>query len=1240
MMKTALRIGSFGLIYLLSSVSLSLVLRAQSVPADSVRHRVILIGDAGRLRNGKNPVVDAVQSRYSFDDPRTTLIYLGDNVYPHGLSDENSPGYSDFVETLRYQVRPGLDGSGRGDGGAASRPLDGSGLSKQSKIFFIPGNHDWAQGRPDGWDNIRRQGRWLDSLNAPNIRLLPADGCPGPEEIVLTNKLVLVILDSQWWLHPHDKPGPESDCACKTEDEVTARLVDIAHRHKDKGVIVATHHPFRSYGIHGGYYTLKQHIFPLTDSKPNLYIPLPVIGSLYPLIRGVFGTIQDLPNPTYRHLIRTVEKALTPVGNVVFVSGHEHTLQHIVDGSRHYVVSGSGINQERVRKGKLARFVSPELGYVVLDERMNGQLVARFYTVDEAANATEAHTDTLFTLPPAPAPGQSWRQGPAWPDSVRAAIAPAYDRVGRFHRWLLGNNYRTEWATPVTLPVFDLTRSNGGYTILQRGGGQQTKSLRLADSTGREWVLRSVQKDPGNALPVLLRETIARQVLQDEISAAYPFASLVVPPLAQAAGVAHASPTLVYLPDDPALGVYQAEFGKAAYLLEVRSPGTGKSISTAKLLDALADDNDNHVDQRAVLRARMLDLLMGDWDRHEDQWRWGTRKTGTGTEFYPIPRDRDQVFFRAGGLLPSIAALPWLQPKFQGFGPKLANVNGSMYNARYVDRLFLAGLDAQDWQREITNLQTQMTDSVLRAAIGQLPDSIRRLSGGRLLETLKIRRDWLPKEGLRYYRFLAKAVDIPGSDKTELFRVEHQENNHVAVSVFKVAKDGSVKQRLYHRVFRASETGEIRLYGQKGADQFAVSGAQAASIVVRLIGGKGDDVFTVEGTPGKPIIYDRSTEANDLPQPGQAIRRLSADKAVNQYDPHAFKYNRLAPLITAGYNLDDGVLLGAGVQWTKQGFRKTPYASMNRLVVRRALATNATSIKYDGIFTDLIGKNDLWINAFLRAPDNVTNFFGPGNETIYEKNRGIRYYRTRYNLINVAALLKRTLIEHVEVSVGPVFQQFTLDADDNEGRFIEQYVAGQPDPARFLRRESYGGAQVGLLIDGRDNALLPSRGVYWNTTLLGLRGFGSPDSYLTQLQSDLTIHTRFSRTSRLVMTNRIGGGLTNGNPAFYQLLYLGGQDNLRGFRTFRFAGDHRFHHTLEARLKLFDFRSYLFPASVGLLAFNDLGRVWLRGERSQRWHNGYGGGLYVTPASLLVITASVGVSNEGALPYVALGFRF
>ncbi len=1195
---------------------------------DSVVHRLILIGDAGRLYHGKNPVVDAVSARYDFNDPRTTLLYLGDNVYPHGLEDENHPDYDSLTTILRYQAGPGLASRGQG---------------KKSDVLFIPGNHDWGKGHPDGWEKIKRQGRWLDSLKAPNIRLLPTGGCPGPEEIHLDNKLVLVIIDTQWWLHPYDKPGLDSDCACKNQDEVIARLSDIVARNKDKGIILATHQPFRSYGIHGGYYTIKQHIFPLTDISKKLYIPLPVIGSIYPLARGVFGNIQDLPNPLYKAMAQAMEKAVAPAPNVTFVSGHDHALQHIVDGGRNFIVSGSGINQERVKNGKNARFVSSEWGYVVLDHLIDGRLKATFYTVDDKANATQAHQAMLYKTLSTTDSLKTGLRRPAWPDSVRLAVAPAYDSVGRFHRWLFGENYRKEWSTPVALPVFDITRTKGGFKILQRGGGQQTKSLRLADASGQEWVLRTIQKDPAKAVPAYLRQTVASDILQDEISAAYPYAPLAVPILATAGGVPHANPTLMYVPDDPALGIYQSDFGGTVCLLEERSPGDSKSISTPKVLDALEDDNDNRVDQRAALRARLLDLFIGDWDRHEDQWRWGYRKVKEGKEFYPIPRDRDQVFFRTGGILPAIASLPWLQPKFQGFRPKMPNVDGFMFNGRYFDRLFLSGLTNRDWLEEIETFKASMTDDILKRAIQQLPDTIRRQSGEQILKTLKARRDWLAQGAMTYYRFLAKTVDIPGSDKTELFQIDYQDEGQVAVSVFKITKEGKQARQLYHRVFDAADTDEIRLYGRKGDDQFAIKGEPVDDLKIRLVGGKGNDTFTVDAqhpAPSQTIIYDLSTEANVFPKPGLARLRTSTDKSVNQYDSHAFKYDRLAPIGTVGYNLDDGVILGAGVQWTKQGFRKSPYAFMNRLLISHSLATNATAFKYDGIFTDVMGKNDLWINAFIKAPDNVTNFFGPGNETIYDQSQRIRYYRTRYNLMNLALQLKRKAGEHLQLSVGPVFQYFKLDLQDNRGRFIERYLNELPQQERFLRQEVYGGFQAGLTIDTRNNPVQPARGVYWNTTLLGLQGFGHRINHMTQLRTDLTMYLSFSRAARFVLVNRLGGGLTHGNPAFYQLLYLGGHDNLRGYRTYRFAGDHEVHHNLEVRLKLFDFRSYLFPGSVGLMAFNDLGRVWNKGEVSKRWHDGYGGGLYVSPASLLVLTATVAFSEEGTLPYVSLGYRF
>ncbi|HEY9197062.1 MAG TPA: hypothetical protein VIM77_12385, partial [Mucilaginibacter sp.] len=137
-------------------------------------------------------------------------------------------------------------------------------------------------------------------------------------------------------------------------------------------------------------------------------------------------------------------------------------------------------------------------------------------------------------------------------DSIKLAIEPEYNKVSNTHRFFLGENYRRLWAAPVTIRIFHLSAEKGGLTILQRGGGLQTKSLRLQDPTGQQWVLRTIQKYPEKGLPPDLRPTVAKDILQDQVSAAHPFSALTVPPLAAALGIPHSNPEIVYVPDDPA----------------------------------------------------------------------------------------------------------------------------------------------------------------------------------------------------------------------------------------------------------------------------------------------------------------------------------------------------------------------------------------------------------------------------------------------------------------------------------------------------------------------------------------------------------------------------------------------------------------------------------------------------------------------------------------------------------------
>ncbi|MBS1564654.1 MAG: metallophosphoesterase, partial [Bacteroidetes bacterium] len=617
--------------------------------ADSIERRIVLVGDAGEMQQGTHPELNLIKQLFDFNQIPTTVLYLGDNVYPHGLPDAKAKDFPRARAILDDQVA----------------------MVKGNKAdaWFIPGNHDWIQGGQKGWEQIVHQSDYVNGLQLDNVHFLPEDGCPGPVEVKLSENIVLVIMDSQWWLHQNPKPGHGSECPCKTHDEIITKLADIAYRNRDKLLVFATHHPMKTYGVHGGYFTLKQHIFPLTDIKPSLYIPLPVIGSIYPISRGVFGNIQDTKHPIYKQMIAEVEAVLKQHPNCIRVAGHDHGLQLIESNGQSYVISGGGSKHTRVKKGKNALFADGSTGFAILEVLRNGKTWIKYYS-----SAASHLTEPMFAyqLPQhAPPPGSAGIKPavrPALPDS---AVYPGYSsfHAGPVKRMFLGTNYRTEWQQPVKAAVLDITKAYGGLTPTQRGGGHQTKSLRLTDSSGKEYVLRSIQKTPTeDALPDAFRGTFVIDLVKDGVSSSYPYAALSVPPLATVAGVPHANPKLVYVPDDPAFGIYQKDFANNLFFLEERAPDSdGKSYNTFKVFDKLRDDNDNRIDQPAVLRARMLDMFMMDFDRHEDQWRWAATDNGKGKTYAPVPRDRDQPFFVNSGIIPWIAGQNWVTPQLQGF---------------------------------------------------------------------------------------------------------------------------------------------------------------------------------------------------------------------------------------------------------------------------------------------------------------------------------------------------------------------------------------------------------------------------------------------------------------------------------------------------------------------------------------------------------------------------------------------
>jgi len=735
-------------------------------------------------------------------------------------------------------------------------------------------------------------------------------------------------------------------------------------------------------------------------------------------------------------------------------------------------------------------------------------------------------------------------------------------------------------------------------------------------------------------------------IVQDGISASHPFSAITVPLLADAAGVMHTNPKIVWVPDDPRLGIYREEMSNDVFLFEERPAGnrddveslqrSEKIVNTMKVVDKTQNKQDHKVDQLSVVRARLFDIYINDWDRHDDQWRWASFKKDKKTIYEPVPRDRDQVYFVNEGPVMWLATRNWAMRKFQGFDYTIEDVKGLGYNARYFDRSFMTEPNLESWMSIANDIQKNVTDTVIHEAIHCMPKSIYDLSGTEIENKLKSRRDFLSARAEEYYLFLSKAVDVVGTNNRELFDIERQENGNTQVTVYALSKKkGRIKDQLYSREFNYKETNEIRLYGLKGKDSFKVNGTGKKGIKVRIIGGKGSDSIIdeskVRGLGKKTLVYDRKDKENIILKGGETSLRLSNDKSVNKYNRKQFKYNKTMPVVLIGYNVDDGMFVGGGAVVSRYNFRDS---TIHKIKGTLAFQTGAFSVDYNGLFSSISSTFDLAVDASLSFPRNVDNFYGLGNETKKITNDK-SYYRVRYSYAWVNPRLKQTISDQFDYSFGAFYQYFKVT--DTAERFIGDIYPQNLDSSAYLPHH-YAGLNVVVNLDTRNDKVLPNRGILWKTEALGFYSVREDGRNFIKFRSDLSFYLSFRKDPRVVFAFRFGGATNIGDYEFYHANFLGGKTNLRGFRSNRFAGDHSFYQNTEIRIKLLNIKSYVFNGQTGFVLFNDIGRVWIDGENSKRWHDGYGIGIWLTPFDFTALTLAYNRSYEESL--ITFTFRF
>lgn len=862
---------------------------------------------------------------------------------------------------------------------------------------------------------------------------------------------------------------------------------------------------------------------------------------------------------------------------------------------------------------------------------------------------------------PGPAGAQSPEAAPGTEERRTVAAGPQYE-AGGFHRFWFGDGYRDLWTTPVEVPVLDLQGTAGGLTPVRVVGQAQGLGLAFKSADGRAYTFRSLHKHPERMLPEEWRDHFPGKLAQDQSSHTHPAAGQILAPLFEVAGVAHTTPRLTVMPDDPALGEFRKTFaGEFGTIGEFPLPagdgrpgfmGATEIISTSDLWESWLSGPENRIDSRALLRARVVDLWLDNFDRHRGQWRW--MRLPDHELWQPLPEDPDMVLVHHDGIL--MMALRGRIPKELKFSEKYpGKLEGPLTNCFEVDRWLLSDLDAAAWREVASDLQGRFTDEVIEGALRRMPPEWYAIDGEHERAQLETRRDGLVDYVMRVYRYYAKKVDVHATDQPETVTLARGSDDSMEITI---AVEGG--EPWYRRRFLPDETDEVRVYLHAGDDRVTRTGAPGGPITVRVIAGGGRDVVDDSQSGGTDVWRDAGavdvSRGSGTQVRGGTWTNPAPVEDAPWLEPRS--YGHLTnPNVILAYHPDIELVMGYGLTRRAWGFRTEPLVSIQTL--RAAVSTGAGTgkVEYGGTFRSIGSGKAFRFEAFASDIEQY-NFFGYGNETEYpydptDPNRPwppteLLRYRAEETVLFASPTFRLDIGRRFEAFIGPEVRYSETGRDD--GTIIGYTFAyGTADFGQVALRgglhfdsrrrpEAGSGANIAEGIGVGETEPAQTSGVN-----VQVEGFYMPelwDVVLGDYGGVDGVLNAYAGTKHVHLAARVGGRMLWGNTPWFEAAAIGGWNN-RGFHARRFTGDSSLFGSVEARGWLGHLPLPLLPTRVGLVAFADGGRVWLDQEESNTWHASYGGGLLLQPV-LAPITAHVlaAHSTEGTRFYFGLGYPF
>ena len=305
--------------------------------------KIVLTGNTTDLKNSAS--LFEVMERYCSKEPSPVLWVLNGDIFPLGASDE---------QVSQWQTK-------------ANTFLD---RFPQLQILVNQGDRDWDDSGKSGWEKIQSLEKFLVGNKHDRFHVFIERGCPGPWTFSFSPLLQVVIINSQWWNHPFEKPIPSTNaCEVADTDIFIEELEEILDESGNKNVLMLSHFPLESLGNYGGRFPLASHLM------------LPVVGSAVVGFHQNVGTRKDISNTQFDAFRHKLDGVLQNYSSLVFASAHELNHSILKAGDNFYINSGAMDGGHYVASSNRALFTSSESGFIEIAYKDDGEVSYQFYLV-------------------------------------------------------------------------------------------------------------------------------------------------------------------------------------------------------------------------------------------------------------------------------------------------------------------------------------------------------------------------------------------------------------------------------------------------------------------------------------------------------------------------------------------------------------------------------------------------------------------------------------------------------------------------------------------------------------------------------------------------------------------------------------------------------------------------------------------------------------------------------------------